>query len=140
MTNIPIQPAIRLARVTFPDVSMKTSSSVFAINDTDNNEEMEMSLSYNLLFMNKEVESNYQFAIDFTVHLANTHKDFQATIKMIALFETNVVIDDKFKTSTFIQVNAPAIAFPYLRSFVTTITSNAGFKPIILPTINLAKN
>jgi preprotein translocase subunit SecB len=140
MTNIPIQPAIRLVKVTFPDVSLKVSSSVFAISNMVNSEEIEMSLSYNLLFNNLIAESSHQFAVDFTIHLVNTTKDFQSTIKMLALFETNVLIDDTFKTSTFIQVNAPAIAFPYLRSFVTTITSNAGLKPIVLPAINLTKN
>lgn len=35
----------------------------------------------------------------------------------------------------FIDMNAPAIMFPYVRSFLSTLTANlgAGFPPIILP-------
>lgn len=35
----------------------------------------------------------------------------------------------------FVNVNAPAIMFPYVRSFISTFTSNLGhfIKPIILP-------
>lgn len=42
-------------------------------------------------------------------------------------------IDNEVKP--FIDVNAPAIMFPYVRSFLSTLTANlgAGFPPIILP-------
>ena len=33
--------------------------------------------------------------------------------------------------------NSIAIVFPYLRAFITTLTSVAGIKPLILPTLNL---
>lgn len=38
---------------------------------------------------------------------------------------------------TFINQNALAILFPYLRSLVTTVTVNAGIPPIILPAVNI---
>ena len=35
------------------------------------------------------------------------------------------------------EANILAIMFPYLRSFVSMITSNSGRDPIILPTVNI---
>lgn len=38
-----------------------------------------------------------------------------------------------------ILINGIAILFPYLRAMITTITSNSGYLPIIIPTININK-
>jgi preprotein translocase subunit SecB len=47
-------------------------------------------------------------------------------------------INEEFKKSHFPKVNAPAIAFPYLRAMVSTITLQAGLKTVMLPSINFA--
>ncbi len=47
-------------------------------------------------------------------------------------------IDEAFIASPFPRVNAPAIAFPYLRAMISTITLQAGLKPVMLPSINFA--
>lgn len=47
-------------------------------------------------------------------------------------------ITEEFKKSHFPRVNAPAIAFPYLRAMVSTITLQAGLKAVMLPSINFA--
>ena len=41
--------------------------------------------------------------------------------------------------SRFFNVNAPAILFPYVRAYITTLTSLSGICPVILPTLNLSK-
>lgn len=38
-----------------------------------------------------------------------------------------------------ILMNATAILFPYVRSFITTITAQSGIEPLILPAINFAE-
>ena len=37
----------------------------------------------------------------------------------------------------FFVKNAPAIVFPYIRAYVSTLTTQSGNRPIILPTLNL---
>ena len=37
------------------------------------------------------------------------------------------------------KANAPAIAFPYVRVFISNITLNAGYNPIVLPSFNFIK-
>lgn len=56
----------------------------------------------------------------------------------VSHFRTSDPIDDKFKNSHFPTINAPAVAFPFLRSFVSTLMLNAGYDPVILPDINFA--
>ena len=64
---------------------------------------------------------------------------FDLEIEFVAIFGTSEAIDDNFKKSTFVKINSPAIAFPYLRSFISTLTLNAGLPPLILPAYNFTK-
>ena len=37
----------------------------------------------------------------------------------------------------YFYTNAPAILFPYIRAYISTLTNLSGYKPINLPTLNL---
>lgn len=39
----------------------------------------------------------------------------------------------------FMNINAPAILFPYIRAYISTLTALSGINPIILPTLNLSE-
>jgi preprotein translocase subunit SecB len=75
------------------------------------------------------------FYIIFDIKIEHP-KDFKLSAKYVSVFKTSEKIDAEFKNSEFTTINAPAIAFPFLRSFVATITLNSGFTPAILPSIN----
>lgn len=45
------------------------------------------------------------------------------------------VVDD---IPDFFYANSIAILFPYVRAFVSTLTLQANYKPIVLPTMNLS--
>lgn len=51
-------------------------------------------------------------------------------------FVTDAAIDDKFIASAFPYVNAPAISYPFLRAFISNLTLNAGYSPVMLPSVN----
>jgi preprotein translocase subunit SecB len=131
MNNIDIQNAIRLVKVQFPQFDVTSSDFINGDTMTD---EIDIKIEYNILF--SETNSK-RFIVEFKAKLSNKEANFKANFLMIALFEAQNEIDDDFKNSSFIKVNAPAIAFPFLRSFITTVSVNAGFKPIIVPSINL---
>lgn len=78
------------------------------------------------------------FSIIFDVEILHP-QELSVNLKYAAWFSTENPIGDEFKNSPFPKVNAPAIAFPFLRSFISTITLNAGFKPVMLPSINFVK-
>ncbi len=47
---------------------------------------------------------------------------------------------DNFDSNTlneFLAFNAPAILFPYIRAYVSSMTALSGMRPVVLPTINL---
>ncbi|EJL6748760.1 protein-export chaperone SecB [Vibrio alginolyticus] len=58
------------------------------------------------------------------------------TLDFRAEFSTEDSIDDDFKFSEVPKVRAPIIAFPYVRSFVSTFLLNAGYEPAVLPIID----
>lgn len=51
-------------------------------------------------------------------------------------FKTDCEIGEAFEASDFPYVNAPAIAYPYLRAFVSNLTLNSGYSPVMLPSVN----
>ena len=75
------------------------------------------------------------FYVTFTVGISSP-RGFKLDVKYLATFTTSEPIDEKFKSSQFPIVNAPAIAYPYLRSFISNLTLSASYEPVILPTIN----
>ncbi len=50
---------------------------------------------------------------------------FSLFILAVGTFELKADIDEKIKKA-FVNVNAPAIMFPYIRSFISTLTTNLG--------------
>ena len=50
--------------------------------------------------------------------------------------DTDVIEDTGYKN--FIFTNAPAILFPYVRSYITSLTSLSGIKPVQLPILNIS--
>ena len=94
--------------------------------------EKKFSLDFSVEF---PLEDNHVFSIAFNAILVHSQQ-YELKIKYVATFKTSEPIDDAFKTSPLAQINAPAIAFPFLRAFVSTITINSGFEPSVLPSIN----
>ena len=71
------------------------------------------------------------------VLIENEDKSLRIQVGIIGIFESDV---DLTKEKSFIEVNAPAIIFPYIRAYVSNLTSMSGIQPILLPTYNMTKN
>lgn len=82
-------------------------------------------------------ENLKSFAIIFDLSIAI--KDKLLNIIFVSEFETDEDITDKFRNNHFCSINAPAIAYPYLRAYVSNFLLSSGYKPLILPTINFQK-
>jgi preprotein translocase subunit SecB len=92
-------------------------------------------LSHQVIFPEND---NRSFVNSFKLHLEHPG-EFILDIEYFSWFHTSEDIDDDFKKSHFIGINAPAIAFPYLRSVISTITLLSGYPAAILPTINFVQ-
>lgn len=80
---------------------------------------------------------NQTFAVRFILYVSDLR--FELNVTAIFYFKIDEPISEKFKLSDFPKVNSPAIAFPYLRTFISNLTLNSGYDPVILPSINFVK-
>lgn len=88
-------------------------------------------------YFSEEKASN-GFGVVFNLKISD--KAFDLSVKAAFDFEvTDDVITEEFKLSAFPRVNAPAIAFPYLRAFVSNLTLQSGLAPVVLPSINFVE-
>ena len=96
-----------------------------------------------------KLEVNFKFPteLDFTqknlisfpmeVLIENEDKSLRIQVGIIGIFESDV---DITKEKSFVEISAPAIIFPYIRAYVSNLTSMSGIQPILLPTYNMTKN
>lgn len=82
-------------------------------------------------------EEKKQFSIGFQVRLSD--EEFTLKTEMFFFFETDINLEEEFIDSTFANINAPAIAFPYMRAFISNFTLQAGFRPVMLPSVNFVE-
>src|SRR5699024_2163428 len=86
----------------------------------------------------KVQKSNHLFYLKLGIQVKDKEVKFSIALDTISTFkysdESNL---DEYINGLFV-LNAPAIIFPYLRAFITNITSQSGMSPLILPTLNLS--
>jgi len=119
--------------IRFDDIRVVKLSMTVPENLSEPIEEFEIQLDFDPLFQDKKEK---EFDVVFNIKIKNNDSSFLLESKAIARFVTNNVISDDFKKSNFAKVNAPAIAFPYLRAYISTVTLNSGMQPIVLPAYN----
>jgi preprotein translocase subunit SecB len=83
----------------------------------------------------KVVFAEDTFSVVFNIKVCTEDRKV-ITVEYESLFKTDISIDEKFKQGSFPYVNAPAIAYPYLRAFISNLTLNAGYDPIMLTSLN----
>lgn len=83
------------------------------------------------IILPKNLPDNFKVVMD--VHI-ESEGYFNIKTIISGLFILNMEMEDKHR-DTFMHLNAPAILFPYVRSFISTLTSNLGSSmgTIIIP-------
>ena len=74
------------------------------------------------VFFPKECPNHFKIIQDVHIFVEDV---FDLSIIAIGSFELNDIEDEKLRYS-FVNMNAPAIMFPYIRAFISTLTSNLG--------------
>ncbi len=88
-------------------------------------------------YFSEEKDDNV-FGVSFKLKIHD--KLFDLVVEAVFHFELlDEKVTEEFKLSSFPKVNAPAIAFPYLRAFVSNFTLQSGLEPVILPSINFVQ-
>ena len=75
------------------------------------------------------------FKLFLNVKVINSLKELLIEIKTESTFQFSDNLPNLMK---FFTINAPAIIFPYIRSFISSLSVQSGHKPIIIPTLNLS--
>jgi len=76
------------------------------------------------------------FKLLLDVNVTDENKSFDIKIKTLGVFEFKEKQMGN-KLDNYFLVNAPAIIFPYIRSYISALTSLSGIKTINLPLMNL---
>lgn len=108
------------------------------------------SISYMPVFPEQDDEEEDVFLIHFRINITPPSSDSDDTKEdedkgifqtdFIARFLSIKPLTQEFKDSNFPKVNAPAIAYPFIRAFVNNFFINAGYDPVLLPTYNFTKS
>lgn len=109
---------------------LKSSIEFYDISTIDKELEIEIKKSDEV---NDEANN---FKLSFDINIKDKNKSFNIDISTEGFFEFDKDLNENDR-DLFFNVNAPAILFPYIRAYISTLTSLSGICPIILPTINL---
>jgi len=101
-----------------------------SVKPLDKNKNIELSIVPKVFY---PIDSRLDFKIIFEIIL-KADDCFNLSIEAIGHFSIDKDVEESVKKS-FVNANAPAIMFPYIRAFITTFTSNLGSVtgPILLP-------
>lgn len=101
------------------------------------NEQGEFKIKVNITPKGYIFKSLNQFHLELNVDVQEETGKFNLTVKAISIFEFERGANlEEYKSSMFV-VNAPAIAFPYVRAYIATLTAQSGLFTVTLPTFNL---
>lgn len=82
-------------------------------------------------------QSLNQFHLELPVSITEESDRFHVQLVSIGIFEFDEGADLEAYKSTFFTLNAPAIMYPYIRAYVSTLTTQSGVFNVTLPTYNL---
>lgn len=104
------------------------------VGDTDEHAQKD---DFQLSFVNGfSDDDDKSFIVRFSITVSSVEENFVLELDYVGFFTTEESITEEFRESHFPSVNAPAIAYPFMRSFINTITVNSNLNPVIIPTIN----
>ena len=94
--------------------------------DSLENLELQVGVSHDV-----ERLSEREYKITLELNVADPEEKLSVFVKGMAIFET------KQENQMLIERNTLAIMFPYFRSYVSTLTTQPGMTPIVLPAMNI---
>lgn len=79
-------------------------------------------------------DNKREFWIGFRINVQRPN--VKIFLEMDFCFDADEDISSEFMQGDFVKVNAPAIAFPYIRAFLSNLTMQSGYETVLLPSIN----
>lgn len=113
----------------------------FDLNESfSGNSELELAFKFNHELQLDYEEKRAVVVLDCILFENSIKNDypFGLEVSLLGFFEFDTNLEEN-QIINLLEVNGTAILFPYLRSLITTITSNVGIRPIIIPTMNIVE-
>ena len=79
-------------------------------------------------------KENKRFELKLQTEVSDKNKSFKIKLCAIGLFKYEGSIED---TMQFFCINGPAILFPYIRAYLSSLSALSGIPLIFLPKINM---
>lgn len=109
-----------------------TKSFIEVIQPGDDNLEIEFEMS-GQVFKEKGI-----YNLTLTTIVKNHTNTVNVNVVAVGKFSFGKGVDfNSDNLPSLFYTNAPALLFPYVRAYVSTLTNLSGIKPITLPTLNL---
>lgn len=99
----------------------------------------EIGENFSISFESKGIVNKAEslFQLDLTAFVKDKEGAINIEVSVVSFFVFDSQVE-KGQLNKLFYINAPAIIFPYLRSYITTLTVLSGIDPVILPTLNLS--
>lgn len=97
-------------------------------------EDLDLSITFNPTGLLDKKNSTFKLLLD--INISEKNNELNIEVSSEGTFSYNDLSDEKL--NNFLYLNAPAILFPYLRAYITSLTALSGVSPIVLPTLNLS--
>ncbi|MFW6224978.1 MAG: hypothetical protein ACOC4B_01795 [Bacteroidota bacterium] len=124
--NIQNQPKLRFLGVDFVNINFRTEQQYDGESGINLNVEPKV-------FYPEDDQLHFKIFMEVSL---DCESFFSLKLIGIGNFQFDKDFDDEELKKAFVNANAPAIMFPYVRSFITTLSSNLGSVtgPLIIPT------
>lgn len=99
-------------------------------------EEEKLNFAVSTAFSDEKLDS---FLIAFEVNVPVKDHGRIFSVKYLAQFSSDTEIKAEDRENPFFNINAPAIAYPFLRAYIANLMLSSGYEPLMLPTINFVK-
>ncbi len=106
--------------------------SIIELRDSARERELDIKLAPSGVIDNK----NKIFKLKLGLEINEPGDEIYLKIVAVGSYVFNEEIEEKMLDS-FFYLNAPAILFPYLRAYISTLTTLSGIPSVNLPTLNL---
>lgn len=120
----------KISESSFSFVEYKIHKSTLILSDTEISRKMHFEINPSGEFVDED-----KFILSLDVHVNDENHYFDVELEMRGTFMYKAT--DLERLIKFISINAPAIMFPYIRAYVSTLTSLSGIPTIMMPTINM---
>ena len=110
----------------------------YPFQEEENLEKAKLNLKSKPGFDHQNLPDAFHLTLQSDLYFPDTN--FKLEVELMGVFACqDMEVNELFMNSTFVQVNAPAILYPYLRAFISSFMATAGYQAPIIPAINFAQ-